>query len=113
MYISLLFLLLNLLGLIWLIDSNLLLLDLCLGLVLVDLDHVFIHEDMGKAYLLWDEFATFAPELSDDYHILAYLNSLGRSLWICSHTDFMEQPFLSFVRTMGSPKSGFSFAFLV
>lgn len=40
------------------------------------------------------------------YHTLAKLNSLGRSLWICSHTDRTVQPLRSLVSTMGSLKSG-------
>ena len=47
------------------------------------------------------------------YHTFAKLNSFGKSLWICSHTDLTRQPFLSFVSTIGSLKSGPWFGFFV
>ena len=62
MYTSLLFLLLHLLRLLGQVGPDLLLLYLRLRLVLVDLDHVFVHQDVRQAHLLRDEFAAFAPE---------------------------------------------------
>jgi hypothetical protein len=62
-YISLLLLsLLGLLGLSRLIGAHLLLLYLRFCLVLVDLDHVLVHQDVGQAHLLRNEFAALAPK---------------------------------------------------